>query len=241
MSRPGAYLAQAATPLQARLPVATDVDHDAVTYALQTEPLGGVVSIQADGGFSYLSNSGFLGADSFTFTVKDGMGGSNTYTARLHVAAVEHAYRGSASADIFTAQASADGYTLLGGDDQVTGGDGADVIDGGDGLDLAIYAGQRANFSISHTSTHWTVADRLGVEGSDRLINVERLQFADSMVALDMDANSPGGQTAQIIRALFGAPTLKVAEFNGYGVVLLDRPGRHGAGLHPAARVVSWG
>ena len=49
------------------------------------------------------------------------------------------------------------------------------------------------------------------------------------------------GAVSQIIRALFGAPTLKVAEFNGHGVVLLDRPGRHGAGLHPAARVVSWG
>ncbi len=223
VGRSGDYLAQASALFQSRLPKASDIDNDVLTYSLLTDAANGVASVSANGDFSYQSKAGFLGADSFTFNISDGMGGNATYTARLSVAGVSTLYRGTDGADTFSGSASSDGYTLLGGNDRVSGGAGNDMIDGGGGVDVASYAGKRANFAINNAGSHWTVNDNTSVEGNDRLVAIERLQFADRWVALDLDADSHGGQAAQVIRALFGAATLKVAEYNGYAVVLLDQ------------------
>lgn len=108
-------------------------------------------------------------------------------------------------------------------DNRIEGGTGNDLIDGGAGRDVAIFEGTRASFRVSAAGAEWRVVDLGGLAGADSLTGVERLQFSDKLVALDVDGLSHGGQAAQIIRALFGAATLEVAEFNGYGVVLLDQ------------------
>ena len=223
VGRNGDYLAQASALFQSRLPKANDIDNDVLIYSLLTEPASGAASISANGEFSYQSNPGFSGTDAFTFNISDGMGGSVAYSARLTVAGVNLLYRGTDAADTFTGLASSDGYTLLGGNDRVTGGGGGDMIDGGDGMDVARYAGKRENFAINNAGTHWTINDSTLVEGNDRLVAIERLQFADRWVALDLEAGSLAGQAAQVIRALFGAATLKVAEYNGYAVVLQEQ------------------
>lgn len=72
----------------------------------------------------------------------------------------------------------------------IFGLDGNDYIDGGAGLDTAIYAGRRADYAVnvSSYSGALTVSALNGVEGSDTLLNTERLQFADINVALDGSA-----------------------------------------------------
>lgn len=66
---------------------ATDVDGDALAFALDTGPANGVAVVDGDGDFTYTPDAGFSGADSFTFTVDDGNGGVDTETVSITIAA----------------------------------------------------------------------------------------------------------------------------------------------------------
>ncbi len=50
----------------------SDVEGDALTASVETEPANGSVQLQADGSFEYTPNAGFSGIDSFTYVVSDG-------------------------------------------------------------------------------------------------------------------------------------------------------------------------
>jgi Tol biopolymer transport system component len=98
---------------------------------------------------------------------------------------------------------------VLGGQgfDRLTGGAGNDVLDGGGGRDLAIYTGTRANFTVNIGASGTAVIDKTGAEGTDAVGNVERLQFADGNIALDI--NSHAGQVYRLYQAAFDrAPDL---------------------------------
>ncbi len=105
-------------------------------------------------------------------------------------------------------------------DNRLTGGRGNDWLDGGAGRDTAVFVGPRAAFMLSSSFGVFYAAAADGVAGFDTLLNMERLQFDDRAVALDL--SGAAGQTAKILRALFGAAALKSAEFAGYGVGYLD-------------------
>jgi len=83
--------------------------------------------------------------------------------------------------------------------DQLAGYAGDDVLDGGAGIDLARYTGQRAEATLHKSSAGWSVASSL--DGTDMLVNVERLKFSDISVALDMGANQSAGQAALLLGA----------------------------------------
>lgn len=70
------------------LPIATDLDHDTITYSLNTGALHGTANVNTNGNFTYAPTANYYGADSFTYTVSDGLGGANTYTMTINVAAV---------------------------------------------------------------------------------------------------------------------------------------------------------
>jgi Ca2+-binding RTX toxin-like protein len=78
--------------------------------------------------------------------------------------------------------------TLNGGDgtDILVGGGGADRIDGGAGVDEARYGGLAADYAIGVSASGWTVADNRANprDGTDTLINVENLVFADKTISL---------------------------------------------------------
>ena len=94
-------------------------------------------------------------------------------------------------------------------------------VDGGAGIDTVMLDGARSNFSISQTSTGYTV-DRLSGGETLALTNVERLDF-QSGVSHALDMNGHAGTTAQIISALFGESKLAVPEYVGLGINLLDQ------------------
>ena len=71
-----------------------------------------------------------------------------------------------------------------GGVDYMTGGGSDDHLDGGAGWDVAIYAGNRADYTITAGSSGVIVEALSGNEGRDSLFDVEALQFADDMVFL---------------------------------------------------------
>jgi serralysin len=91
------------------------------------------------------------------------------------------------------------------------GNGGNDTIGGGAGTDTAMFTGTRADHTIAKSSTGWTVSSV--ADGSDTLIDIERLKFSDSGLALDLTAaNSAGG-----IYRLYGATFNRTPDLAGLG------------------------
>jgi autotransporter-associated beta strand protein/parallel beta-helix repeat protein len=63
----------------------TDADNDTLTAALVSGPSHGMLTLNADGSFSYVPTTNFHGNDSFTYTASDGTNTSNTATVTLTV------------------------------------------------------------------------------------------------------------------------------------------------------------
>lgn len=82
-----------------------------------------------------------------------------------------------------------------------TPGAGNNAVDGGAGLDTVVYNGARAGFTIERGVYGVSVTDKSGALGIDNLVNVERIQFGDTMVALDIDGSA--GEVYRLYRAAF--------------------------------------
>lgn len=143
-----------------------------------------------------------------------------------------HATLTTASSGIF--------YRIFVGDDEIRGGrqndllrgfGGNDLIDGAAGIDTAQYSGERVAYRIERDSKgalHVTdqrmfiqlVATDQG-DGSDTLMNVERLKFNDMNLAFDF--NGDAGTVATILAMVFGAAGLSNATYAGAGLRLLEQ------------------
>ncbi len=62
-----------------------DPDGDMLTASLVSGPTHGVLTLNADGSFSYTPNHNFEDVDSFTYTASDGLGGTDTATVTITV------------------------------------------------------------------------------------------------------------------------------------------------------------
>ena len=69
----------------------TDGDGDAVYVGSVTQPAHGTVTINDDGTVTYTPHANYNGADSFTYTIYDGQGGSSTASVALTVNPVNDA------------------------------------------------------------------------------------------------------------------------------------------------------
>jgi hypothetical protein len=85
------------------------------------------------------------------------------------------------------------------GNESFTGGTGDDTINGGDGIDTATFSLQKANYSISKVDSGFRVEANFGNDGSDALSNIERLQFADKKIALDLTPDGNAGKALEFI------------------------------------------
>ena len=118
---------------------------------------------------------------------------------------------GTEAADILTGSSAPERIYGLGGDDTITGGPRADTIDGGAGIDTAVYQGPRENFSlirlangnyeVSYAGPIIAIWPPPPTEGTDTLINVERVAFNDVTVALAQTSNA--AQAFRIYKAAF--------------------------------------
>ena len=66
----------------------TDVDGDPLTYTLDGGPSHGSVTVNPDGSYDYTPDPDYNGPDSFTVTVDDGNGGTDTITVDITVTPV---------------------------------------------------------------------------------------------------------------------------------------------------------
>ncbi|MFS2138129.1 DUF4214 domain-containing protein [Duganella sp. Dugasp56] len=87
------------------------------------------------------------------------------------------------------------------GADLLTGAAGNELIAGGAGLDVLKLSGARANYQVAANGSAVTVVDTLGNGGTDTLIGVERVQFDD--VSLALDVNGTAGQVYRLFGAMF--------------------------------------
>nr|HMN27375.1 Ig-like domain-containing protein [Caldilineaceae bacterium] len=69
----------------------SDVEGNALTTALVNAPANGVVTLNADGSFTYTPNANFNGSDSFTYQVNDGLADSPVATVAITVNPVNDA------------------------------------------------------------------------------------------------------------------------------------------------------
>jgi hypothetical protein len=76
------------------------------------------------------------------------------------------------------------------------------------GIDHAAFAGSSSEYSITRTSSGLLVHDTLGFDGTDALTSIERLEFSDIGIALDMGITEAGGKSALLIGVLLGPAAL---------------------------------
>ena len=105
--------------------------------------------------------------------------------------------------------------------DTLKGQPGTDFFDGGLGLDTVVYNGPMERYSITKSGNRYVVSEPTGSDDTDYLANIERLQFSNGKVALDMMGNA--GDAARLIGALLGPSYVKDKALAGVVIGLLDQ------------------
>nr|WP_247894115.1 M10 family metallopeptidase C-terminal domain-containing protein [Azospirillum oleiclasticum] len=108
--------------------------------------------------------------------------------------------------------------TLVGNavDNLLTGGAGDDAFDGGAGSDVATYRGTRAQYKVWTENGRITVQDLVsGRDGTDTMVNVERLRFADGEVLASTAAAPLTGSA--VSRSLRNGQTVALSDLYSAG------------------------
>lgn len=100
----------------------------------------------------------------------------------------------------------------FGGNDTLAGGAGDDLLYGGIGLDTARFDQQLQDAVIVNKGITWTVSS---LDGLDTLNGIERLQFQDAVVALDLGPNQAAGMAVLVAHAAGGVASLHDRSFMG--------------------------
>lgn len=113
------------------------------------------------------------------------------------------------SAEFLVGTIASESIYGLGGNDTIVASALDDTLDGGSGIDTSVYSGIRTQYSISIGPLTSLIVDNIiDRDGTDSLINIERLQFSDTNVALDIEGTA--GQAYRIYEAVLGrAPDLE--------------------------------
>ncbi|NRF67799.1 hypothetical protein HLB44_12470 [Aquincola sp. S2] len=130
---------------------------------------------------------------------------------------------GTSSDDVLWGTQLDDLIRSYAGADRIAGGNGDDTIDGGMGIDTALFSGAAYQYELSWDAAAWgwSLRDLYdGRDGRDLLLNVERLQFTDIAVALDLGGNA--GRVARLIGAVAGIDGLGDERLVGRALGLKD-------------------
>ena len=172
-----------------------------------TQGTNGTVVDNGNGTVTYTPDASYTGTDSFTYTISDGNGGSDTATVNVTIGgnvitgtSSNNTLTGTAGVDLIYGLGMNDTLSGLAGDDLLDGGDkndtleggaGADTLDGGAGNDTATYSSSGAGVTVSLATGTGSGGDAEG----DTLTGIENLigsGFADILTG-DGNANSLNG------------------------------------------------
>ena len=127
---------------------------------------------------------------------------------------------GSVFGDTLTGSTADNRLEGADGDDRFFSTAGNDVLDGGNGIDTATYVLARSAYTLRRADDGSFSVEKPDAAGSDSLLATERLQFADTRLALDLDGAA--GQTAKLLGAVFGVASLSNKAYVGIGLSLVD-------------------
>jgi hypothetical protein len=190
--------------------VTTWTDTQLGTSTIEARVLAGTSTITAsshagDSGSTTPAPSTSTGGTVATPAPSTSTGGSvtsplpSTSTGGTSVVAPKQGLAGTSAADVF----------------QVAGG--AHAIDGGAGLDTVAYEGSHSSFAVHASGSGFTVSGGAGAV-QDTLVGVERLQFSDASVALDI--NGTAGEAYRLYQAAFDRTP--DADGLGYWIKMMD-------------------
>ncbi|GAB5387625.1 MAG: hypothetical protein Alpg2KO_05930 [Alphaproteobacteria bacterium] len=107
---------------------------DVVGWEVNTQPMNGTVTVNADGTFSYTPNPGFTGTDSFTYDMfASGLTRRDTATVTIEV--LKNEIDGTGNPDTLVGDVTSDLIRGFGGNDAIVGNAGDDCLVGGTGMD----------------------------------------------------------------------------------------------------------
>jgi hypothetical protein len=93
---------------------------------------------------------------------------------------------GGAGKDRLMGDAGADQLFGGAGNDFLSGGQGDDWLDGAKGYDVAEFSGNMADYQITALADgNFSIVDSRGIDGTDRLVDVQELRFANGVLRLD--------------------------------------------------------
>ena len=96
-----------------------------------------------------------------------------------------------------------------------------DNFDGGPGMDTVVYSGNLADYVVKPDVSGMEVLSAAASEGSDWLLNIERLQFKDKGLAFDLDGNA--GVAVKTLGLVFGSDAVALPNYVGICLDLLER------------------
>ena len=114
-----------------------------------------------------------------------------------------------------------------------------DNFDGGPGIDTVVYGGEVKDYVVKPDVSGIEVSSANFSEGSDWLLNIERLQFKDVGLAFDLDGHA--GVAAKTLGLVFGSATVSLPNYVGICLDLLDNKGYTSEQLMQAALNVKMG
>lgn len=175
---------------------------DLVTYANATAAVSVTKPTSDQPAGQGTASDGMGGADTILVGTADRLAGS-TYNDILTGSPVFLATWGERFGDDhIRGGAGNDTIAGLGGDDWLQGEVGDDTLDGGSGTDAAIFSGNRGDYTITATTTGFTISDGMvGRDGIDTLTSIERLRFAD------VGSMNLGSNNIPLFTAVLPAPT----------------------------------
>jgi hypothetical protein len=106
--------------------------------------------------------------------------------------------------------------------DTYQGQPGTDFIDGGLGTDTVVYGGPSEQYTVNKSGNRYIVSEQTGSDDTDYLTSIERLQFKNSKLALDV-ANGPVANGAKLMGALLGPTFVKDKALAGIVIGLMDK------------------
>lgn len=108
------------------------------------------------------------------------------------------------------------------GTDILIGFGGNDTFIGKENIDTVRYLNNSTEYGINKDiDGTWTIEHRSSEsDGSDTLVEMERITFSDVSLALDLHGNA--GITAKILGAVFGRESVSNLAYAGIGLALLD-------------------
>ncbi len=103
--------------------------------------------------------------------------------------------------------------------DTIIGNYLANQIAGGEGTDTVIYTGNKTDYIIETVNERFIITRSDASEGTDELQSIERLQFNDTTLALDIEGNA--GQAYRLYQAAFNRTPDKTGL--GFWINALDK------------------